>query len=514
MPRFDTCLSEINERYPLIAQVFDLAVEQGIPTYLVGGTVRDVLLGRDTHDLDFAAAGDGLALARHIADLLHGSYVALDRTRRVGRVLLRSQETRGSASHSGNVYLDVASLRGPNLEADLRDRDFTINAMAVERRADSTWHLLDPLDGYEDLRQRILRSASSSSFADDPVRTLRAVRMRNDLNCTIEPQTRAWLESAVPLLARVSAERIRDEWFKILDQPGASHALPELYDLGLLRIVAPPIERLRGFAQEGTGQGDALDHSFAVVRQLERIWAAFEESRAPPSLFWPEALSALAPQIRERYRSLICDERTFLSLLKCAAFLHNAGKAPAPEAVPAAAAQRRKHERRGAEIALHLARQWRLSNVEGGLLQTVVLAHACPARLAAKPALTRRAVYRYFRDTGECGVDAAIVSLADYLAAHEPDADSPGWRRHVETVTGLLDAYFTKKETWIDPPLLLSGKDLMEMLALPPGPRIGKLLSWLHEEQAAGEIHSREEAVARLQEWVEGNKTPGQEKVG
>lgn len=514
MPCFDTCLSEINERYPLIAQVFDLAVEQGIPTHLVGGTVRDVLLGRDTHDLDFAADGDGLALARRIADHLHGSYVALDRARRVGRVLLRSQDVRGPASYSGSVYLDIASLRGPDLEADLRDRDFTINAMAIERSADGTWHLLDPLGGHEDLRQRILRSASPSSFADDPVRTLRAVRMRNEFHCTIEPQTRAWLESAVPLLARVSAERIRDEWFKILDQPGASHALPELYHLGLLRTVAPPMERLQGLAQDGPGRGDALDHPFAVVRQLERIWTAFEESCAPPSLFWPEALSALAPRICERYRSLICDERTFLSLLKCAAFLHDVGKPPTQEAAPDAAARWREHERRGAEIALHLARQWRLSNVEGELLQIVVLAHACPARLTAEPSLTRRAVYRYFRDTGEYGVDVAIVSLADYLAAHEPNTDSPGWRRHVETVTGLLEAYFTKKETWIDPPPLLSGKDLMEILALSPGPRIGRLLSWLHEEQAAGEIHSRDEAIVQVRQWVQGNKAPGQERLG
>lgn len=124
-----------------------------------------------------------------------------------------------------------------------------------------------------------------------------------------------------------------------------------------------------------------------------------------------------------------------------------------------------------------------------------------PTWLAQQPALTRRAIYRFFRDTGEYGVDAAFVALADYLATWGPNLPADGWQKQVETVARLWEAYFEQKETVIEPPSLLSGHDLIALGVL-PGPRIGELLARVREAQAVGEVETRADALARVREWL------------
>ena len=126
-------------RYPLIHQVFNLCAERDTLVYLVGGTVRDLLIGQETHDLDFVVQGNGLDLARHVADQLGGYFVTLDHTRRTGRVLLsrpsRPASTTGESRPApAPHYLDIASMRGDNLRLDLEGRDFTLNAIARDNR--------------------------------------------------------------------------------------------------------------------------------------------------------------------------------------------------------------------------------------------------------------------------------------------------------------------------------------------------------------------------------------------
>ncbi|MBC8444720.1 MAG: CCA tRNA nucleotidyltransferase, partial [Chloroflexi bacterium] len=245
-PRADrrtAAIDEYIERHPIIRRVFELAAKRQVPLYLVGGSVRDMLLGAETHDFDFAVEGDGLALGRYVANTLRGAYVPLDKERRTARVLLSPQDTARfyppltgtppsghvPAPPSQGLCLDIAALRGDSLEADLRDRDFTINAMALGRAVGERWVLFDPLHGSEDLANKVLRPGSPSSFVDDPVRTLRAARMHIQFGCAIEPDTRELMRCAVPLLGLVSAERVRDEWFKILDLPGAAGALRTMH---------------------------------------------------------------------------------------------------------------------------------------------------------------------------------------------------------------------------------------------------------------------------------------------
>ena len=475
---------------PLVQTVFQLADQQGVSVYLVGGTVRDLLLGIQTHDLDFAVDGDGLRVARAAADALRGAYVPLDTARRTGRVVLMGEATRTrpfSAHH-----IDFASFRGGDLEADLRDRDFTLNAMAVALGSDGTPALIDPLNGDRDLRERLLRASSPQAFISDPVRLLRAVRQSAQFGCAIDPQTRSWLSEAAPRLATVSAERVRDEWFKILDLPAAWEAIVQLRSLGLLYTILPPLGDLE---QKVPAGAELVSHAIQVVRAIDDLWAAFQGDAALGPSALASALSPLLPYLHAWYANTVCDERTRLALLRCAALLHGVGSALSPGQQDA--------ELAGAAVAAQVARRWRCSNAEREMLVRTVRGYRLATSVTRAKELDRRTVYRYYRDCGPYGVDAAFVALADGAATWGLDSSADAWRRQFDTVVRLWRVYLLHREQ-VDPPPLVSGRDLIS-LGLPAGPDIGTILAEIREAQAVQEIENRSQALAYAQRWMAGH---------
>ena len=177
--------------------------------YLVGGAVRDMLLDRVSHDLDFAIPKDAIQIARRIANVLHADFYILDESFDTARVIL-------TADNGTRDIFDFAAFRGSDLDSDLRGRDFTINAIAFDL---SNQAILDPLGGASDLRAKLIRACSESSLQDDPIRILRAVRQAMAFDFKIEAETRNAMKKAAPLLPNISPERQRDELFKILESP-------------------------------------------------------------------------------------------------------------------------------------------------------------------------------------------------------------------------------------------------------------------------------------------------------
>jgi tRNA nucleotidyltransferase/poly(A) polymerase len=299
---------------------------------------------------------------------------------------------------------------------------------------------------------------------------MRAVRMQFQFGCTIELETRTRLHSAVPLLKHVSAERVRDEWFKILQLADAAAALGEMAQFGLLHEVAPTFAT----AQE---RHQALE----TVRATERLWTALSaptSQRRTAERLDVGPLCGLAPHLQRRYTATICDERSFLALLKCAALLH------ATDASGAA-----------------LAARWKLSKREAELLHQAIHRHRDVQALVERVELSPRTIYRFFAQTGEAGIDAAMLSLARSLADGAPSRGNKAWSHQTENVARLLDAWFEHHNTQIAPTPLLSGKEIMRVLEQQSGPQIGELLRRLTEEQAAGEIVDRQQAIAYVQKW-------------
>ena len=213
--------------YPLPFSSLLDSVRNALPDvelYLVGGAVRDMLLNRVSHDLDFAIPKDAIQMARRAANALHADFYVLDESFDTARVIL-------SADNGTRDILDFAAFRAPSIspqilriwrsaeggiESDLRGRDFTINAIAFDLRNQT---ILDPLGGASDLRAKLIRACSDTSLKDDPIRILRAVRQAAALDFKIEAETRKAMKQAAPLLPNISPERQRDELFKILEGP-------------------------------------------------------------------------------------------------------------------------------------------------------------------------------------------------------------------------------------------------------------------------------------------------------
>jgi tRNA nucleotidyltransferase/poly(A) polymerase len=226
--------------FPPTLDLIRKAIPPGTKVFLVGGAVRDALLNRRIHDYDFIIPDDALRTARKVANYLEGAYYLLDESRETARVIITDEGGK-------RLALDFAKIRGANLENDLRDRDFTLNALAVNLKKPQ--EVYDPLGGARDLLDKTLRECSQSSFLNDPIRILRAVRIAVGYDLRILPETKQSMQEAITSLDDVSSERLRDELFRILSGPKPHTSIRALDRIGALPFFLPELPGLKGIPQ-------------------------------------------------------------------------------------------------------------------------------------------------------------------------------------------------------------------------------------------------------------------------
>jgi len=463
--------------------------------WLAGGPVRDLLLGRDIHDWDFAVAEQGCALARKVANALHAAYYPLDDERDTGRVVATDPHTHRP------VMLDFAVLRGDTLEDDLRRRDFTVNAMALTLDG----MLVDPTSGQTDLDARLIRMASPTSFKDDPVRLLRAIRQANALHFHLETHTEMALRAQVRSITTVTAERIREELLDMLRAVPAAHSLHALADVGLLRHVLPEIQALQAVQQSTPHYyANAQVHTLAAISAVEGILALLKGEAHPqstntyiptPNWTWPLLADALLPFQAALLKYLdepVNAEMPRADLLKWGALFHDVGKAETRTVGNDGRTHFYGHAETGARLTKARLGALRFPGKAIDFTSTLVAEHM---RLATshKDTLTRRVAYRFYRDAGEAGVAVVLLALADALAVWGRGLTQTRWRVLLRNAKALFRAYFERPTEIVAPPALLTGHDLIAM-GLRPGPQMGRVLDALREAQAVGEIATREEA--------------------
>jgi len=470
-----------------------LAHTRGTRVWPVGGAVRDALLDRPIHDWDFAVARDALGLARAVADALDGAYFPLDTERGAGRVIL-------TAGNTSRLVLDFAILRGKGLEEDLLARDFTVNALAL----DETGEVIDPTGGEADLAARMVRATHPGVFSDDPVRLLRAVRIGAELGFEIEPQTAARASQEAGRLVETSPERVRDELVRLLTLPGASVPLQRLDELGLLIEVIPELEDLKGVRQSPPHRHDVWQHTLETMDALEGVVAAVAgrdgawPADVPPAAREEtgKALGRFSAAVADHLAVEVSSGRDRAGLLKLAALLHDVGKPKTGSEDDDGRIHFYNHDLVGAQVAASRLEALRFSRDEVARMRTIVGQHLRPAHLARSDAVTRRAVYRFFRATSCGGVDVILLALADHLATWGPALQEARWARRLEVAGILLGHWFEQYHQTVAPPVLITGRDLIDEMGLSPGPRVGRLLEAVREAQAAGEVTTRKQALA------------------
>jgi tRNA nucleotidyltransferase/poly(A) polymerase len=469
--------------------------------YLVGGGVRDMLLNRISPDFDFALPSKAITFARKIANELNADFLPLDEDRDTGRVVVTRED-------GLRIFVDFAAYRGENLEADLRARDFTINALAFDMRTEA---ILDPLNGAGDLRAKVIRACSSTSITEDPVRILRAIRMAAAFGFQIEKSTRIQLKESAGELTRVSPERLRDEIFKILQGPKPDAAMRALEMLNTFPYLMPELLKMKGVEQSAPHVYDVWTHTLSVLAYLEDILGAMrigytaEQTKDMLTGLLTLRLGRYREQVAAHFSKSLNADRSIRSLLFFATLYHDVSKPDTKTIEESGRIRFFDHDIQGAEVASERGRAFNLSNDEIDRLHTIIKhhmrIHSFATRLEGdKQTPSRKAIYRFFRDSGEAGIDLVLLALADVRGIYATNLTQETWVAYLDIARILLENYWERPEEVVSPPRLLDGHELMKELNLPPGPQIGQLLELIRENQAAGKIENTEQALVFARE--------------
>ena len=396
-----------------------------VELYLVGGAVRDMLLNRVSHDLDFTVPKDAIQIARRVANALHADFYVLDESFDTARVIL-------SADNGTRDILDFAAFRGADLDADLRGRDFTINAIAFDLRHQA---ILDPLGGASDLRAKLIRACSDSSLKDDPIRILpRCVKPRHSISRS-NPRRGKEMKQAVSLLPNISPERQRDEIFKILKGPRPDASLRALEMLGVFPHLLPELSAMKGVEQSPPHVHDVWEHTLSVINHLDGIIASLvpnQETEKSNDLFTgllSVRLGRYREQFAKHFNQTLNADRSMRALLFFAALYHDVSK-PATKSVDDTGRIRFfDHDQFGAKVAVERAHALNLSNDEIERLKIIIENHMrfhfFTSRIEGeKKEPSRKSIYRFFRDAGEGGVDLVLLGLADLRGTRGSHVDT------------------------------------------------------------------------------------------
>jgi poly(A) polymerase len=449
--------------------------------YLVGGTVRDLLLERQPGDLDLTVASQPKNWAERLRQRTGGACVELGREEGTFRIVT-PQET----------VLDFSGFRkgAACIEGDLRRRDLTVNALAVplhdflHERSLAELPVLDPTSGLADLEQRRIRAISAQNLIDDPLRLLRVFRFAAALGFAVEPETLAQVRQFCPLLNNVANERIAYELDAIMATDRAHAAFIALRDCGLLWEILPELRAGVGMAQPASHHLDVFGHCVETLRQIELVLAD------PPGYFQEGGA------VMEEYLAAMPKRRV---QVKWAALLHDIGKPVCFGAKEDGRITFYNHDLRGADIFTAFSRRLRRSREDTEATARLIAGHMRPFFLAnnqRKGKLTLRACLRLVRDADGQLPGLFLLAMADALAGKgetSPEAIE-------EEVSGLFEHLLRIRQERVTPvrsaPPLLTGHDLISELGLAPGPLFRTILDKVEEAQMERAVSSRAEALA------------------
>ncbi len=451
--------------------------------WLVGGAVRDELLQRHTTDLDVIVDGDVGSAARAVARAAGGPLFELSDEFGSWRVMASDRAWQ----------LDLSPLRGGSLEADLALRDFTVNAIAEPLHGGAR---IDPHGGAEDLAAGRLRAVGPQAFADDPLRVVRLVRLAAELGLDPDPATAKLARSSAPAAATVAQERVFGELKRILAGDGVVASMRLMDELGLTAAILPELQALHGVEQNRYHHADVHAHTIEVLEQTVALQAD------PAALFGPEHAAAVAALLAEP----LADEVDRGLALRLGALLHDAAK-------PATLARRDDgsptflgHDRAGAELARAILSRLRTSEKLKAHVAALTRHHLRLGFLVHERPLSRRALYRYLTTCSPVEVDVTLLSVADRLATRGRKARE-SIASHVELAREVLPAALEWRAAGRRPPLV-RGDVLADALAIEDGRELGILLAEIDEARFAGEVTTRDQALAlatRLRERTAGH---------
>jgi len=439
----------------------DEEIVNSFKIYLVGGSLRDAILRRDFSDYDLVLEGDiNPFLKLYKRKYPKSTLFPLSEEDKEYRIVIAE-----------NLWLDVTSVKGRDIYEDLKKRDFTINAIALDLRSGK---IIDPVGGRKDIDQRVIRLVSPLNLIQDPLRILRAYRFSTVLGFEIEPDTRFYLRELSPLLSFriIAGERIRYELYLILQTGNSAPTLELMVEDGVLFSVFPELSPMKHTSQRYYNEQNLLYHTIKALANFEKI---------------------LVEKVEEYEKELVW-------IFKLAVLLHDIGKPQTISFDEEGNTHFYGHDRIGAEIAESIAERLKLSKRERNTLKKLVKHHMYPHLLAAQQVLTERAVNRYLRRMEELAFPLLDMAIADALASPPRGEGVLPYHEFRAKINKVIEekAKVTKGR-------LVTGDDLIE-LGLKPGPIFKKILAEIDDLIAEGRIRSKEEALDYVRKiYVQGS---------
>lgn len=461
-------------------EIINLAHSTNTQVYLVGGYLRDILLKNKSLDMDLVVSKNAGAFSKKLAAILKGTSFVLHEDMQIYRVAI--------FDNPDLKYVDVSLMQGKNIEEDLVERDFTVNALAVDinKFDDLKKNLIDVSNGIKDLKNKQLKAVSKNIFKHDSLRILRAFRIAGDYNFKISQDMLKLMKKSVPALASIAKERIKSEFFRILNGKNSAEYLAVLDDIGALDVMFPMVKDMKASAKSFYYHPKGLfQHCFQTYEALEKILIKIDK-------YFPQTKDILEKNLNESYSEYV----TTGSLLKFAALFHDCAK---PECAKRMDNKMRflGHEDAGAKKTAQVMKELKMGRKEINFVKNIIEEHMRPSNLTKAPIVTVRAQHRLFRDLKEFTPYILMLAMADWHSYRNLKVKvypAKVLKQQEKTVAEMIFNYFEfiNKKPKVK---IIDGNILMKEFKLKPGKIIGDLLSHINALYDDGKIKDRKQAL-------------------
>lgn len=433
--------------------------------YLVGGSVRDYLMGIESHDRDIIVMDeDAKEFTLKLQKLFDATFVPLDEENKIYRLVMRDKLN----------YIDITNPVGGTIEKDLMRRDLTINAIAVNIK---NGEVVDISGGVTDIKNKCIHCVNEQNFVDDPLRLLRVYRFQSLYNFSIAPETLSAICKYVELIKKPAFERINYEVLRLFSGKYAHIALENMNKTWLLEEIFPFVKELKQVPPNSHHHLDLLHHSIETVKQIQEIYDNAQD------------------EVKEHLDKVDFGGFSRLAHLKFAGFLHDIGKFSTWTIEEGGRHRFIGHDDVGSKLAGTMLKKMHFSNKQVDYLTKMIKYHIYPSQLMSSPQITEKIMMRFVRKMDANSIDNIILAMADRLSARGPEITDEIVEHNINLLSTLMKFYLDVRETLKPLPIFLTGNDVMQLLNIKPSPKLGKIMNSLHEAQLNGDVQTREQAV-------------------